>query len=300
MNFWQSRAGGWIVLAALVVMWGSAYAAMNIAVKEVPPLWVAALRLWVSAVFVFILMVLRGEAMPSPYAAPGAWRSYTWVGLIGTAVPFSLFAWGAGQAPSSLMGISNGASPVFTGILAALFVTSEVMSLRRWLGLGVGFIGLVVLVLPDALAALRGVEASANIVFGVLAGFAAAFGFATANIMTRQAPATSVYVATLIFSLTAALACTFAAIFSSPWPQNVSGVAWLNIALLGFFPTALAGLLYVWSVRTHGPVFVSLATYIVPLWATGLGVVALGETISLNAVAALGLIFAGVFVASRR
>jgi drug/metabolite transporter (DMT)-like permease len=299
-SFGASRAGAWTGLMALVAMWGSAFALANLAAREIPPLWIAAGRLWCGAAFVYAVLRARHEGLPSPRQSPGAWRSYTIIGLFGAALPFSLYAWGAAHTQSALLGITNGGSPIFTGVLTALFIPAEPMPLRRWLGIGLGFVGLVALVWPEASAALHGLAASHMSFFGLLAGIAATFCYASANIITRRAPEMSATAAAVIFCSTGALACTLTALLASPLPAIVSWQAWACVVALGMFPTGIASILYVWIIRAHGPVFSSLATYIVPLWATGIGVLFLGEHIGLNAMLALLLIISGVAVASRR
>lgn len=281
-------------------MWGSAFAAMNIAVRDVPPLWMAAGRLWIGCAFVTLVVLWRGERLPSPGAAPLAWRSYVIVGVFGTALPFMLFAWGASQTKSALLGISNGASPIFTAVLTTAFIPTEKLRARAWLGIVLGFAGLVVLVGPQAQAALLGMKHDMLIFLGMASGIAGAFCYAAANIITRRAPALGPGPAAVIFTFTGACTCTGLALLSTPLPAVVSVSAWACLAALGIFPTGIASIMYVWIIRTHGPVFASLATYLTPLWATAVGIIFLGEKLAINAFAALLLILAGVAVASRR
>jgi drug/metabolite transporter (DMT)-like permease len=290
----------WLGLLALVAMWGSAFAVMNIAVREVPPLWMAAGRLWVGALFCATLLIVRRQSFPGPKQAPGAWRAYVMVGLFGTALPFMLFAWGAAHTKSALLGISNGASPIFTAVLTALFIPAERLAGKAWTGVLLGFAGLVVLVGPQAVTAVRGIGGEWLSFLGMIAGIAGAFCYAMANIMTRRAPALNASAAAVIFCVTGAITCTVLALATSAVPANLSLTALLCILALGIFPTGFASIMYVWIVRTHGTVFASLATYLTPLWATAVGVLLLGEKLGLNAFAALLLIISGVAIASRK
>ena len=74
----------------------------------------------------------------------------------------------------------------------------------------------------------------------------------------------------------------------------------IAMIVLGLLPTAFAMFVYVWLIQRAGPVFVSFTTYLSPLWATGLGVLFLGEQLQWSMVGALALILAGVAVANRR
>ncbi len=281
-------------------MWGSAFAAMNIAVREIPPLWMATGRLWIGCAFVSIALLVRREDLPSPRAAPGVWRSYVMVGVFGTALPFMLFAWGATQTKSALLGISNGAVPIFTALLTAAFIPSEKVRGRAWIGIFLGFAGLVVLVGPQARAAFLGTKNEMLIFLGISAGITGAFCYAAANIVTRRAAALNPTAAAVIFTLTGAITCTLLALLTTAVPSSVSFRALACLVALGIFPTGFASIMYVWIIRTHGPVFASLATYLTPLWATAVGVLFLDERLGINAFAALLLILAGVAVASRK
>jgi drug/metabolite transporter (DMT)-like permease len=290
----------WLGLLALVAMWGSAFAIMNIAVKEVAPVWMAAGRLWIGAIFVSAMLLIKRAPFPAPGAAPGAWRAYILVGVFGTALPFLLFAWGAAHTQSAVLGISNGASPIFTALLTALFIPAEKLTGRAWFGVLFGFLGLVFLVGPKAWTALQGVSGQVSVFLGIMAGFAGAFCYSAANIITRRAPEMNAAAAAVIFCVTGALVCTGLGLATAPVPAALSPVAWACLLALGIFPTGFASIMYVWIVRTHGPVFASLATYLTPLWATAVGIFFLGEKIGVNAFIALLLILTGVAIASRR
>jgi drug/metabolite transporter (DMT)-like permease len=300
MNSFSTRQTKWFGLLALVVMWGSAFAVMNIAVREVPPVWMAAGRLWIGAAFVTLMLLIKRDPFPAPGAAPGAWIAYIIVGIFGTALPFLLFAWGAAHTQSALLGISNGASPIFTALLTAFFIPAEKLGHRAWLGVLLGFLGLVVLVGPQAWTALQGVSGQMMMFLGIMAGIAGAFCYSVANIITRRAPEMNASAAAVIFCITGALVCTGLGFATAAVPAALSPVAWACLVALGIFPTGFASIMYVWIIRTHGPVFASLATYLTPLWATAVGILFLGEKIGVNAFVALLLIIAGVAVASRK
>jgi drug/metabolite transporter (DMT)-like permease len=299
-KFWSTHAGAWTALMLLVMMWGSAFALNTIAARDISPFWITAGRLWIGAAFVYAVLRWRGETLPMPSTAPLAWRSYTIIGIFGAALPFFLYAWAASHAPSALLGITNGASPIITGLLVAWFVQGEVMTRAKWIGIGLGFAGLLALVGPEAWAALEGVAMSGPLLLGLMAGIAGAFCYASANIITRRAAEMSASAAATIFCLTGAFVCTGLALALEPLPRGANAAAYLSVLALGLFPSGVASIMYVWIIRTHGAVYASLATYIMPLWAAAIGVLFLDERLDLNAIMALLLIIGGVAVASRR
>jgi drug/metabolite transporter (DMT)-like permease len=289
----------WVGLCALVLMWGGAFSVMHITVAEIPPPWMAAGRLWVGCAFSTLCLIFSGQKLPTPRQAPGAWKSYATIGIFGTALPFLLFAWGAANAPSALMGISNGASPIFTTILAGIFIASEKPDARRWLGIALGFFGMVVLVGPQAIAALHGNTETILLFLGMLAGIGGAFCYASANIITKRAPEMAAIPAAVIFTLVGAITCTIIGAASAPFPEALHLKSIFGILALGIFPTGVASIMYVWIIRTHGAVFASLATYLTPIVAAIIGVTFLNDSIGINGMLALAFIISGVFIASR-
>ncbi len=103
----------------------------------------------------------------------------------------------------------------------------------------------------------------------------------------------------LIVGLGAAAALLHALVME-PFPVAASAASITAMIVLGLLPTAFAMFVYVWLIQRAGPVFVSFTTYMSPLWATGLGVLFLGEQLHWSMIGALALILAGVAVANAR
>lgn len=284
----------WLVLAALVVAWGSAFGALKIAVHDISPVWNTVIRLWVASATLAVVCLATRTSLPPLLPRPHpAWGFYLFIGTIGLALPFFLFAYAAKGIPSAVNAICNGASPVFTTALAIAVLRDEPLGPRRVAGVLVGFLGLVVLVAPR-LAQGMGLEALALI--SALVGAAC---YAAANVVTRKAPQVPSSAGALMMCLTGAVAATAAAALFEPpmtaWPSSPSIAA---VIALGVFTTALAGIGYVFLVQRQGPVFMSMAIYLAPLWAMALGVLLMGERPGWQAYAALGLILAGVALAT--
>jgi drug/metabolite transporter (DMT)-like permease len=279
----------WLVLAALVVTWGSAFAALKIAVVEIPPAWMTVIRLWVATATMLVVLRQRGETLPPPALGKGsAWRAYALVGTIGMAIPFVMFAFAAGRLPSAVNAICNGGSPLFTALLAQLLLADERLDFRRLAGVGLGFVGLVALVAPRLEAG------GAFEVTALLAAIGGAFCYAVSNIVARKAPSVSALTGALMMCLTGALFATVYAALTTPLPAMPSAKAWMAIVALGIFSSALGSVGYVYLVQRRGPVFMSMSMYLAPMWGTGLGVAVLGERPGWTAYLALALILAGV------
>ena len=284
----------WLVLAGLVVTWGSAFGALKIAVHDITPVWNTVARLWVASATLGLIVMATRQPLPRLLPRPEpAWGYYAFNGLIGMALPFFLFAFAATGLPSAVNAICNGASPIFTALLAHLLLSGEQLTVRKAAGVGVGFAGLVVLVAPRL---AQGVSVETLALAAALTG--AAF-YAISNIVTRKAPPVASSVGALIMCLTGAIMASVAGLAIEPLPAAVP--SWPSIAAvlaLGVFSTALAGVGYVFLVKRQGPVFMTMSIYLAPLWATFLGVALLDERPGWTAYAALGLILGGVALAT--
>ena len=289
----------WAALMLLVVIWGSTFAGIRVGVETISPAWLVAGRLLSGAIFLAAWMVLArllraGKSSPSGNTRISL-RALGWFAVIGigaTMVPFVMYAHAAESVGSAVMAICNGATPFATVLMAHAFVGDR-LTLRRLAGVMLGFFGLVVLVIPEF---RDGAHAS---LIGILLAVVGAWLYAVGNIATRVAPRVDPVMASfLIVVLGAASAIGYAAVME-PFPQNASTPSIIAMLVLGLLPTAFAMFVYVWLIQRAGPVFVSFTTYMSPLWATGLGVLFLGEELHWSMVGALALILAGVAVANR-
>lgn len=290
----------WAVLAALVVVWGSAFAVLKGAVAVWPPAWVVVGRLWFGAATLLALMLALRERTPPLRPRPDpVWSWYAGVGILGTAVPFLLFAFASTALPSAVVAICSGATPVFTALLAHALVAGERLTRQRALGVALGFAGIATLVGPGVLAAVGPQVASSVGAFALIGGLLGAIGYASGGILTRRAPEVAATTGAFIFCLAGALFATPLALLQAGPPDWPGWPTALGVLFLGVGPTGVASAGWVWLVKRRGPVFGSLATYLSPVWATLVGVALLGERPGWTAYAALGLILAGVAVASR-
>jgi drug/metabolite transporter (DMT)-like permease len=287
------------ILIVLFLIWGSAYAAIKIGGETISPLWLVAMRLVVGAACLGAVAGARA-ARRSTGEAKGEeliWRSaapFIVIGVAFTALPFWMYAFAGRLVDSAVMAICNGAAPVFTAIFAHLFIAGDKLTWRRVIGVALGFAGLVVLVLP---AAAHGMNAS---LLGVTLGIAGAALYAGGNIVTMLAPRVSPLTSSLVINLAGMVAILPVALLAEPFPVHASLASIIAGLLLGVFSTAVGMILYVWLIQRSGPVFVSLITYLAPLWATALGVGLLGEHLDWSMLGALALILAGVAVANAK
>lgn len=289
----------WAALILLVVIWGSTFAGIRIGVETISPAWLVTGRMLSGAFFLAAWLVLSGalngrtRAHEGPKVSGKAFAWFGFIGIVATALPFLMYAHAAESVGSAVMAICNGGTP-FATVLLAHFLTAEKLTLRRMIGVMMGFAGLVVLVLPEF-----GAEGGGTLV-GILLAILGAWLYAVGNVATRLAPRVEPAMSSLILIGTGGVVMLMFALATEPFPMGASGASIAAMLVLGLLPTAFAMFVYVWLIQRAGPVFVSFTTYMSPLWATGLGVLFLGEALHWSMVGALALILAGVAVANRK
>lgn len=295
----SGNALSWAALLLLVVIWGSTFAGIRIGVETITPAWLVAGRLISGAFFLAAWMVIwrllnprpRGDGRPKISLKAIGW--FALIGIAATMAPFVMYAHAAESVGTAVMAICNGGTPFATVLMAHLFLNDR-LSQRRFIGVLMGFAGLVVLVLPEF---REGGEAS---LVGILLAIVGAVLYAVGNIATRVAPRIEPVMSAFIIVAMGGAAALVYAMIMEPFPVHASQASIIAMILLGALPTAFAMFVYVWLIRRAGPVFVSFTTYMSPLWATGLGVLLLGEPLLWSMVGALALILAGVAVANWR
>lgn len=279
----------WVVLGFLVIIWGSAFAGLKIAVGGIHPFWVSAIRLWVATLTLWIISAMRGEQLPPLSLARGSpWPAYAMLGLVGFALPFFMFSTAATRLPSALNAICNGGSPVFTVVMAHFLLSDEKLTPRRAIGVVLGFAGLLTLVWPR-LSEGASLEAGA---LGLAIG--AAVFYAASNIMARKAPQVSSLTGGLMMCLTGAVFATVGALVLQGPPTIPAFTPLAVTVVLGVFSSGIGTVGWVWLLQRRGAVFTSMTVYLLPLWAMVLGVGLMGERPGWSAFAALALILSGV------
>ena len=279
----------WALLFFLSFVWGGAFMSMALALEQYGPFTVAAGRAGIGAV---ALLAVVAATRPGDLAMrdPRILGFILLMGVLNFALPFSLLTWGLQRVPSAFAGVAMGSSPIFVLVLAYLFVPDEQIGPRRIAGVILGFVGLLVLILPGVSA---GPDAGATIAART-ACVASAVCYSIGAILIRRAPPIPPIVFTAGMLTAGALVLTPLALLAEGLPEiNASRATWA-LLYAGLIPTGLAFLLRVVLIRSAGPIFMSLVAYIVPLWAVLLGVVLMDETLRPSTYLAAAIILAGV------
>lgn len=285
----------WLLLFALVAMWGSSFMFNRIAVATLPPWTVVAGRIGIAALVLVLIVHALGKRLPPPGRA---WAPFAVIAMIGNALPFYLITWGQQVVESALAGILMAVMPLATIVLAHFLIAGEHLTRQRAAGFATGFLGIVLLMGP---AALAGIGGEAVRIISQLAVLGGALCYALQSVLTRLIVKGDVMVAAAGTLLVASVIVVPVALWlDRPWLLAPSASSAAAVIWLGVGPTAIATILYFMLIRAAGPSFMSLVNYLSPGVAVMLGLLVMGETPSANAYFGLALILAGIAVTQWR
>jgi drug/metabolite transporter (DMT)-like permease len=270
------------MLLALAAIWGSSFMFIEIALRELAPSTLILLRMGSGAVALAVYVRLAGHRFSAlrPYLLPLAL-----LGLVNTAVPFFLIAWGQQYIDSGLAAIFNASAPLFTAIFALSYDQSQRVTGQRLAGVLLGFGGVVLLVGFELSGSERAVAGALAV---VLASACYGIGGLYAGRRFPGLPAPLVALGTLVWA-TIYVAPFGIAAASMPGWETLASVLYLGVAATG-----VAYLLYFGLIVGAGASKAVLVTYLVPSLALVYGAVFLDEQITAFAVAGLALVLAGV------
>ena len=133
----------WILLIALAAIWGSAFMFIKISAVDFGPILLVTLRLLIAGLVFMPLLLRHKYRLLFKSHLPGIFI----IAIISNALPFTLFAFASLGATSNMLGILNGTTAFITTVIA-YFWLNESISTKQVIGLGLGFIGILILVNP--------------------------------------------------------------------------------------------------------------------------------------------------------
>ncbi len=279
------RATGLVLVLAL--LWGSGFFWIRLALDGFTPLQLTFTRLALGALVLVPLVLARGLARPKGWHM---WAHVAVSAIIANAVPYTLFAVAEQTVPSSVAGVVNATTPLWTAFFAfAIDRARAGLTKRRMLGVLMGFAGAVVVIEPWR-DVIEGSPLGLAATVTAALSYGAAYVYQARFLTNRGVPPLSLTAAQLVIAA-GLLALTLP--FTGP-VSGLTGGAVGAVAILGVAGTGLALVINFTLVATEGATSASVVTYLLPLVALVLGITILGESARWTLVAGGVLILLGV------
>lgn len=289
----NTRAINWIILVALALTWGSSFILMKRGLDVYSSDEVAALRILIAFLFLSPLMFrhVKKELLVH-------WKSFLGMGMLGNFIPAFLFTKAETGISSSLTGMLNSLTPLFTLLLGVLLFKTKT-KLVNAIGIMIGFVGAIGL-----LTVGKSEDMDNNLMYGfyvVLATICYALsvniikkGLGTVNSITATVwamlfigPLAGIY----LFGFT-----DFTTdIVSKPGAMTSLGF----VSILAIFGTALSVIVFNVLIKNTNALFASSVTYLIPVVAMGWGIMD-GENVQMLHFLWIILILLGVYLVNKK
>ncbi len=282
----------WGILFLLVLTWGSSFILMKRGLEHFSAIQLAMLRLSFAGIFL-LPFALRSLKKVN-------WKKLWYIalaGIIGNALPSFLFAKAQTGIDSSLAGILNSLTPLFTLIIGLLFFNYK----ARWINILGIFIGLVGTIGLMNISGNKSLDF--NFSYGIYVIVATLLYAINLNIIKYFLDDTdSVTITAFAFLIIGIPAAAILFLFTdfvgviATQPDAITGIGY--IAILGVVGSGLAVILYNRLIKTSGVLFAASITYMMPVVAILWGI-ADGEIFEPVYIFWISLILLGVFLVNR-
>lgn len=276
----------------LATLWGSSFTFIKVSLEGLTPSQLVLSRLILGALFLLAIVGLRKVALPK---SAGVWGHIAGAALFGNVIPFLLLSYGERTTGAGIAGVLVGSTPLLTLAVAAAALPTERATVRKVIGLLVGFLGVVIVISPwtESLGPLGGRIAC----FGTAVSYACGFVYVRKFLSPLRLPSLALAASQLAAAaVLLAVAMPFFDWQTPHFPWRVTG----SIVLLGLLGTGVAYVIYFRLIGDVGATTASAVNYVVPITAVIIGVILLGEPVTWNLIAGGLVVLVGMAYAENR
>jgi drug/metabolite transporter (DMT)-like permease len=277
---------GWLLFASLGLIWGLPYLLIKVAVTSVEPAFVVFVRVLLGALVLLPIVLAKGQFG----LLRGHWRWVAAFALVEITFTFLALTWAEQRISSSLAALLIASVPIVGAILAWRFGLDTHWSTRRGIGLATGFLGVAVLV---------GLDVEGSSVLSVAAVGVTVLGYSLGPIIVEK----RLHGIPSLPVIAVALAINTVIYAPIAWltrpTETVPASAWASMLVLGVVCTALAFVFLFALIGEVGAPRAQVITYVNPAVALLLGVLVLGEPLTLGIAIGFPLVLVGSWLATR-
>ncbi len=278
-------------LALLALLWGSSFLWIAIALRGFSPVQIVLIRLALGAVVLVIIVYARGLRLPTNRLV---WLHLTIAALFANAIPYTLFAIGEQHVSSSVAGVLNATTPLWTLVISFATGHERRISAAKTAGFIVGLIGTLVIFSPwqsgSQIASLGGL-----VCLGASASYGVSYVYMDSFLARRGIPPLVLSAGQLI-AATVLLAVVLP--FAGLHPVHLRWDATAALAVLGIFGTGIAYILNYRLITDEGTT-ASIVTYLLPIVAVILGAAILSDHITAQIIGGMLIVLIGVAITRR-
>lgn len=283
----------WASLAALVLIWGTTWAAIRVGLQGIPPLTGVALRFAIAgAVLLALLPVFRVRLG----GTRREWLIWGSNALFTFALAYSILYWAEQWVPSGLAAVLFAIFPLLVALLAHFALPGERLTVRSGVGVLIGFAGVAVIFSED-FRSLLGPQVAFAAAVMLLCPVCGAIG----SVVVKKwgAGIHPLSTAAVPMLMTGAVMGPIAWWAESDRPLVFNGPSIFALFYLALVGSAFPFTLYFWLLKRLPATRISLINYAIPVVAVTVGSVFFDEPVTVRVLLGAALVIAGTAVAVR-
>ena len=281
-------------LAALIMIWGTTWAAVRVGLEGLPPFLGISLRFAIASLILSVAAKATGVSLSGDRRV---WALWAVNGLLAFSISYGVVYWAELWIPSGLAAVLFATFPLFVALLAHGTLPGERLEARSFVGILLGFVGLVIIYSED-LTALAGAKARLAALVFLISPVVSAI----ANVTVKRwgSGVHPLRLTAVPMGMTALVMGVMSAAFERSATVTFDRTSIAALLYLAAFGTSIAFFLFFWLLERLPATRLSLITYGVPIVAVFVGTLFLDEPLTAKIVLGTALVLLGVVLAVRR
>jgi len=284
-----------LAFAIVYLVWGSTYFFIQIAVHDIPPFLMGAIRFLAAGILMLTWCLIKREKILNPQGI----KTAVLTGILLLFIGNGAVIWAEQSIASSLVAVLVSSAPLWFVLLDKPKWKENLSNRTTILGLIIGFIG-VVLLFSEQTGKALGNQGGSTKIIGLVVLIIGAISWAGGSLYSKYNSTGSAIVNTTWQMLVGGLTFLIASIFTDEWATvewtTVGRDAWLSMLYLIFMGSLAAYSAYVWLLEVRPATQVSTYAYVNPVVAVLLGVFFAGEHMSFLQLLGLAVILTSVLL----
>lgn len=274
-----------VILVILSALWGASFIFIKISSPVLGPFFLMDIRILLAGTVLLIYSII----IKNKFDFFLHWKKYLFLGIFNAALPFTLIATAALTLTASLLSILNSTMPIFTAVIAALWLKNK-LDVKITTGILLGFTGVIIIVGWNPVSTEPIIFLSAG--FSIAA--AACYGISSVYLKKNcsEIPTLNILTGQLLGGGLVLLPFALLNI-PSEWPQTDIIFSVLALSLIC---TALALFMYIYLLKSAGPTKAASTLFLVPVFGTTWGIMLLGDTVNLEKLIGLLCVMISIYL----
>ena len=278
----------WILLIILSIVWGGSFYFVEKSLLYFSFEQIVFFRVFFAALFILIVLLIKKIKIIFDLKL---WGMFFIMGSLNNVIPFLGITYAQESITASLASLFNATTPIFTALLAHLLTKDEKISPYKAIGILVGFLGMIILLLPTGFGNFELTGA-----FAIMAAISYAFAGVFGKRLKEYNPILNVF-----GMLSASSIIMYLLFFSSINSLEVhSFYEFKDVILLAIVSTSIAYIIYFRLLFSVGAVKLLLVTYLIPISASVLGIFLLDEEFTINMLFGSIVIFVSLWLINKK